>query len=551
MLTEMGSSSSLVVFLLLMCSINGSSPFSYSVFMRRDEAHEVLKVHKRANYFLEEIRPGNLERECNEEKCSFEEAKEIFHSQEKTMEFWFNYKGLNPCSTNPCKNGGVCKIRHYSYFCICPPRFGGDNCEKEQFECWYKNGGCWQYCRDGSAWRAACSCAPGYSLQEDGKSCLPAAPFPCGLIKARQALEEARLGQNRLPRGRREHGAEAAEWNQSTEWTLGQMELEQSNTGENETVFGQSTRTERDTEVAGDASSWNKMLADAVTREPLGDGAAGREAGVPEHEEPLEGTGWPGSSPAPWGEPTRGPAWPSETTVPAARRQERVENAAGQNQTTRDDGLHGSSDWGNVSAVPQFAQTNVSSTLEQNGARITGGTLCHRGHCPWQVLIRNSRDIGFCGGSLISSRWVVTAAHCLDLVRPHHVTIAAPSRTPLCRVVYHSSGKGKPLQQECCNKHNPVLDTSRKERWERSKENTVLGNCQETVLQPYPGCIVTLVLRPRGGKHKVPWKLRQTLQNTVLAKSNDRIYGKIPAAEAIISVSICLSSQPLCFALKG
>ncbi|XP_063195236.1 coagulation factor IX-like isoform X1 [Chroicocephalus ridibundus] len=423
MLTEMGSSSSLVVFLLLMCSINGSSPFSYSVFMRRDEAHEVLKVHKRANYFLEEIRPGNLERECNEEKCSFEEAKEIFHSQEKTMEFWFNYKGLNPCSTNPCKNGGVCKIRHYSYFCICPPRFGGDNCEKEQFECWYKNGGCWQYCRDGSAWRAACSCAPGYSLQEDGKSCLPAAPFPCGLIKARQALEEARLGQNRLPRGRREHGAEAAEWNQSTEWTLGQMELEQSNTGENETVFGQSTRTERDTEVAGDASSWNKMLADAVTREPLGDGAAGREAGVPEHEEPLEGTGWPGSSPAPWGEPTRGPAWPSETTVPAARRQERVENAAGQNQTTRDDGLHGSSDWGNVSAVPQFAQTNVSSTLEQNGARITGGTLCHRGHCPWQVLIRNSRDIGFCGGSLISSRWVVTAAHCLDLVRPHHVTI--------------------------------------------------------------------------------------------------------------------------------
>ncbi|NXV39219.1 FA7 factor, partial [Rissa tridactyla] len=156
------------------------------VFMRRDEAHEVLKVHKRANYFLEEIRPGNLERECNEEKCSFEEAKEIFHSQEKTVRSFILGKideSLNPCSTNPCKNGGVCKIRHYSYFCICPPRFGGDNCEKgkcacvsiaEQFECWYKNGGCWQYCRDGSAWRAACSCAPGYSLQEDGKSCLPA-----------------------------------------------------------------------------------------------------------------------------------------------------------------------------------------------------------------------------------------------------------------------------------------------------------------------------------------------------------------------------------------
>ncbi|NXH65793.1 FA7 factor, partial [Hydrobates tethys] len=219
------------------------------VFMRKDEAHEVLKVHKRANYFLEEICPGNLERECNEEKCSFEEAKEIFHSQEKTMEFWFNYKGLNPCSTNPCNNGGVCKIRHYNYFCICPPKFGGYNCEKEKFECWYKNGGCWQYCRDSSsAFHVVCSCAKDYTLHEDGKRC---------------------------------------------------------------------------------------MQAD----------------------------------------------------------------------------------------TPEFVQRNVSSTSEHSDSRITGGTLCHRGHCPWQVLIRNSKDIGFCGGSLISSRWVVTAAHCLDLVRPHHVTV--------------------------------------------------------------------------------------------------------------------------------
>ncbi|NWU20421.1 FA9 factor, partial [Dyaphorophyia castanea] len=222
------------------------------VFIRKDKAHEVLRVHKRANHFLEEIRPGNLERECNEEKCSFEEAKEIFHSQEKTMEFWFNYKGLNPCSTNPCNNGGVCKIRHYSYFCICPPRFGGHNCETERLECWYKNGGCWQYCRDDdSALHVVCSCARDYALHEDGKRCVQAAPFPCGLITAR----------------------------------------------------------------------------------------------------------------------------------------------------------------------------NTGSTLGQYDSRVTGGTLCHRGHCPWQVLLRNSRDGGFCGGSLIGRRWVLTAAHCLDLVSPQHVTL--------------------------------------------------------------------------------------------------------------------------------
>ncbi|NXM77185.1 FAXD protein, partial [Serilophus lunatus] len=224
------------------------------VFMRKDEAHKVLRVHKRANYFLEEIRPGNLERECNEEKCSFEEAKEIFHSQEKTMEFWFNYKGLNPCSTNPCNNGGVCKIRHYRYFCICPPEFGGQTCETERLECWYKNGGCWQHCRDrdsGGASQVECSCARDYTLHEDGKSC---------------------------------------------------------------------------------------MQADVLD-------------------------------------------------------------------------------------MPQPTQTNISYTGEHRDSRITGGMLCHRGHCPWQVILYFHRDVGFCGGSLLSSRWVVTAAHCLDLVRPHHVTV--------------------------------------------------------------------------------------------------------------------------------
>ncbi|KAM6127538.1 vitamin K-dependent protein C [Phoenicopterus ruber ruber] len=434
-LTKMESSSSLVMLLLLMCSINSSGPFSYSVFMRKDEAHKVLKVHKRANYFLEEVRPGNLERECNEEKCSFEEAKEIFHSHEKTMEFWFNYKGLNPCNTNPCHNSGVCKIRHYNYFCICPPKFGGDNCEKEKFECWYKNGGCWQYCRDSrSAFHVVCSCAEGYTLHEDGKRCVQAAPFPCGLVKARQALEEGQLGQKRLPRALPEHGDEVAKWNESTEGRVRQTELEQSAVGENEAVkdaFGQSVRAEGaagQTEVAGGASSGNQTLGGCVTQKPLGDGAT-----VPELDGAAEGTPRPGE---PGSEPTQGPAWPDETAAPAARQKETAENAAGQNRTgegagqnkpgavpTVHGGLDRGSDWGNASDAPRLVQMNVSATLEHIDSRITGGTLCHRGHCPWQVLIRNSKGIGFCGGSLISSRWVVTAAHCLDLVRPHHVTV--------------------------------------------------------------------------------------------------------------------------------
>ncbi|XP_054242299.1 coagulation factor IX-like [Indicator indicator] len=430
----MESSSSLVVLLLLLYSINSSCLFS--VLMRKDEAHEVLKVHKRANYFLEEIRPGNLERECNEEKCSFEEAKEIFHAQEKTMEFWFSYKGLNPCSTNPCVNGGVCKIRHYSYFCICPPRFGGAKCEKEKSECWYQNGGCWQYCRDSSsAFHVVCSCAQDYSLHEDRRRCVQAAPFPCGLIKARQALEEGRLGLKQLLRGLPQPGDDVTKWNEST---IRQTETEQSAVGEKETLkyaSGQSTQMEghaEEDEVAGGASSWNEPLVDSVTQQLLRDDAAEPEAHVPEHSEGVEGTAVSGQ-PAWWSEPTQSPAWQNKTTAPAPRQRDMVGNAAEQNRTgestvqntTRSSQAvdNQTSDQGNISDMAQLVQVGVSTPLENDDSRITGGTLCHRGHCPWQVLIRNSKDVGFCGGSLISSRWVVTAAHCLDLVRPHHVTV--------------------------------------------------------------------------------------------------------------------------------
>lgn len=231
-------------------------------------------------------------------------------------------------------------------------------------------------------------------------SLLPPAPFPCGLIKARQALEKEQLGQKMLLRGLREHGDDAAKWNESTEGTVRQTELEQSAVGENETLkdaFGQSMHMEGDagqTEMAGGASSWNKTLVDSLTQKPLGDGAAGQEAGAPEHDEAVVGTtrpGKPGRGPAPWSELTQGSAWQNETTAPAARQKEMVENAAGQNQTgaiqTVRDELNQSSDWGNVSDRPRFVQIKVSSTSEHSDSRITGGTLCHRGHCPWQVIL--------------------------------------------------------------------------------------------------------------------------------------------------------------------
>ncbi|XP_074988243.1 transmembrane gamma-carboxyglutamic acid protein 1 isoform X1 [Caretta caretta] len=55
-----------------------------SVFLTENKANSVLKRYPRANGFLEEIKQGNIERECNEEICTYEEAREAFENDEKT-----------------------------------------------------------------------------------------------------------------------------------------------------------------------------------------------------------------------------------------------------------------------------------------------------------------------------------------------------------------------------------------------------------------------------------------------------------------------------------
>lgn len=58
----------------------------WAVFLEPRRASGLLRVRRpRANSFLEEIKAGNLERECYEETCSQEEAYEIFQTKEKTV----------------------------------------------------------------------------------------------------------------------------------------------------------------------------------------------------------------------------------------------------------------------------------------------------------------------------------------------------------------------------------------------------------------------------------------------------------------------------------
>jgi len=45
---------------------------------------------------------------------------------------------------------------------------------------------------------------------------------------------------------------------------------------------------------------------------------------------------------------------------------------------------------------------------------IVGGQDATRGQWPWQVSLRNAANRHFCGGVIINSNWVLTAAHCVD-----------------------------------------------------------------------------------------------------------------------------------------
>jgi secreted trypsin-like serine protease len=52
---------------------------------------------------------------------------------------------------------------------------------------------------------------------------------------------------------------------------------------------------------------------------------------------------------------------------------------------------------------------------ETDTEMIVGGTAAPEGKYPWQVRLYSSADdtVGFCGGSIIDDKWILTAAHCL------------------------------------------------------------------------------------------------------------------------------------------
>lgn len=57
----------------------------FSPVLSKERASQVLVRKRRANAMLEETKKGNLERECIEELCNKEEAREVFENNPETV----------------------------------------------------------------------------------------------------------------------------------------------------------------------------------------------------------------------------------------------------------------------------------------------------------------------------------------------------------------------------------------------------------------------------------------------------------------------------------
>ncbi|XP_072219522.1 vitamin K-dependent protein C [Leuresthes tenuis] len=154
-----------------------------SVFSDAPQAHMLLRS-RRANSFLEELKPPSQERECVEEICDFEEAREIFQTREATLEFWTVYTDGNQCLSNLCVHG-ECVDLYQDYGCRCQPGYEGKYCQLNltATNCTVDNGDCDHECSESEdGQRRHCSCVEGYKLEDDNRKCVPKRSSSCGQL---------------------------------------------------------------------------------------------------------------------------------------------------------------------------------------------------------------------------------------------------------------------------------------------------------------------------------------------------------------------------------
>ncbi|XP_060682465.1 vitamin K-dependent protein S isoform X1 [Hemiscyllium ocellatum] len=136
-------------------------------FLSQQRASQFLIRHGRANVMFEEHKQGSLERECIEEICNREEAREIFENNQETEYFYPRYLDClsryqvgvpsryhsfksypgnlrtciteipDQCSPSPCNPEGSvqCVDKVAAFTCVCKEGWTGVTCQQDIDEC--------------------------------------------------------------------------------------------------------------------------------------------------------------------------------------------------------------------------------------------------------------------------------------------------------------------------------------------------------------------------------------------------------------------------------
>ncbi|XP_007423990.1 vitamin K-dependent protein S isoform X3 [Python bivittatus] len=194
-----------IICLLIYCLFITAIAISLSearTFLSQHHASEFLVRKRRANSFMEESKKGNLERECIEEYCNREEAREIFENNPETDYFYpryldclasfrtgiFRVPSLTPdspsdlrsciemipdqCNPLPCNADGSkeCRDGQAMFTCICKPGWQGEKCEEDIDEC--AENICSQICVNSpGSFTCYCDGKKGFKLSKDMRTC--------------------------------------------------------------------------------------------------------------------------------------------------------------------------------------------------------------------------------------------------------------------------------------------------------------------------------------------------------------------------------------------
>ncbi|XP_057187594.1 prothrombin [Triplophysa rosa] len=381
----------------------------YDVFIDNQEASKIIRA-KRANKMFEELKPGNLERECVEEICDHEEAREVFERVDKTEAFWEKYldcKGTtlprtkeNIDSVRTCvhvkgdcyrhtgenyegivsvtKSGRVCqywksnfphRIHEFNVTLLKLPENHCRNPDKS-------SGGPWCFTRDPMVRREFCN------VPKCGETVAPPPRPPTVNPQGRYVKTNCQDGNGEAYTG-------------DLSVTLGGRTCLQWNAAEAQAL------------IKGKDFLPQVQLVKNHCRNPDGD---------------MEG---------PWcyvKEPSGNITIDyCDFELCDAPLDQFVEDAGGRERTTLEDKrktFFSPRSFGNgeqeCGVRPLFEKVSKEDKNEKellmsySGSRIVGGEEAEMGSAPWQVMLykRSPQEL-LCGASLISDYWILTAAHCL------------------------------------------------------------------------------------------------------------------------------------------